>query len=60
MADEQNNGGFEREMYPVNEKCADCGTEITQLPFKPDPARSQNLRCRDCYRNKRDTFQKDR
>ncbi len=50
-------GGFERQMYNVtdmNIKCADCGAAITELPFKPDPARVDSLRCRDCMRKFRD------
>lgn len=57
MAYEQNEGSYERQEYEVDEKCADCGTEIKKLPFKPDPARSNQLRCRDCYRQKRNSFQ---
>ena len=61
MADEQTNGGFQpREMFQVDEKCADCGAAITQLPFKPDPTRGTSLRCRDCYRNQRSSFRDNR
>jgi hypothetical protein len=60
MAYDQNRdqGGFRERppMLDVDEKCADCGTEIKQLPFKPDPARKSQLRCKDCYRQKRESF----
>ncbi|MFA4937003.1 MAG: hypothetical protein WC575_01755 [Patescibacteria group bacterium] len=52
-------GGFNqgpREMIDVSAmgiKCADCGVEITQLPFQPDPARLNTIRCRDCLRKNR-------
>jgi CxxC-x17-CxxC domain-containing protein len=54
---QQNQGGFqqngEKKMYDVNEVCAKCGTEITKLPFPPDPAKKDRLQCRDCYRQNR-------
>lgn len=28
-------------------KCAECGKQITELPFEPDPARK--IYCRDCF-----------
>lgn len=34
----------------MNIKCCDCGTPITQLPFPPDPARLDSVRCQDCMR----------
>ncbi|MEK7481027.1 MAG: hypothetical protein AAB604_02920 [Patescibacteria group bacterium] len=56
--DEQRNtgGGFqqsERTFYDVEEVCAKCGTQITKLPFRPDPAKKDRLQCRDCYRQNR-------
>ncbi len=30
-----NNNRGPRQMYDVNEKCAECGAAITQLPFQP-------------------------
>lgn len=41
-----------REMVKGNWKCADCGKEITELPFEPSPDRP--IYCRDCWRNQRD------
>ena len=60
MAYEQNDGGFpQRQTYKVDEKCADCGAAITELPFQPDAERRNQLRCRDCYRKRRDSFRRD-
>ncbi|MFH1111487.1 MAG: DNA-directed RNA polymerase [Patescibacteria group bacterium] len=50
------NRGGPREMIDVTAmgiKCADCGVDITQLPFQPDPARLNTIRCRDCLRKSR-------
>jgi len=33
-------------------KCAECGTEITELPFEPSGDRP--VYCRDCWLKKRD------
>jgi len=44
-------GGFERKMYQGNWKCADCGKEITELPFEPAPDRP--IYCRDCWTKRR-------
>ncbi|PIR70140.1 MAG: hypothetical protein COU46_03240 [Candidatus Niyogibacteria bacterium CG10_big_fil_rev_8_21_14_0_10_42_19] len=54
MAYDQNQGGFERKKFQGNWKCSKCGGEITELPFEPDPARSDKLMCRNCYREGRD------
>lgn len=50
-------GGFQRQMYKGDWKCAKCGAPITELPFDPDPARLDQLQCRDCHRQRRSTFQ---
>jgi len=44
-------GGGQRQMYQVDEKCAGCGTAITQLPFRPNG--NSPLYCRDCYQKNR-------
>ncbi len=49
MAYENNNFG-ERTMHKGNWTCADCGASITELPFKPNPERENELKCRDCHR----------
>jgi len=44
----------ERKMIDVrhlNLKCADCGTEITELPFEPTSGRP--VYCGDCNRKRR-------
>lgn len=46
----------ERKTYQGNWQCSDCNSQITQLPFEPDPARTGSLLCRDCYRNKKGSF----
>ena len=42
-----------RQMYQGNWTCSECGTAITELPFEPDPARLDQLLCRDCHRQRR-------
>lgn len=41
----------DRPMVQGNWSCADCGKEITQLPFEPRDDRP--VRCSDCHRNSR-------
>lgn len=48
------NRGFNRaprQMYQVNEKCSECGTSITQLPFQPTGGKP--LYCFDCVKARR-------
>ncbi len=40
-------------MYEGNWKCSKCGTDITELPFEPDPSKADQLQCRECYRKNR-------
>lgn len=49
-------GGFQRQMYKGNWKCGKCGGAITELPFEPDPAKSDRLKCRDCFRQEKQSF----
>jgi len=52
----QNRGFAPRQMIDVsamNIKCAQCGTDIRELPFNPDPARLNTILCRDCMRAKK-------
>lgn len=54
-----NDGGqdnFQRTMYKGDWKCSKCGTAITELPFEPDSARADQLLCRDCFREKKQSF----
>jgi len=49
--------GFKREMVDVSDMnitCCDCGAEIKELPFNPDPARLDTIRCADCMRKFRE------
>ncbi len=59
MAFQDAGGGFPpRQMHDVSSmglKCAECGVDITELPFMPsDPTRP--VYCRDCNRNRRRSF----
>ncbi len=40
-----------RQMFEVNEKCAECGALITQLPFQPSG--DKPLYCFDCVKARR-------
>ncbi|MFQ5662048.1 MAG: hypothetical protein ACE5F2_02240 [Candidatus Paceibacteria bacterium] len=51
MADRPRREG-PRQMHQGNWKCSSCSGDITELPFEPDPARADQLKCRDCFRNK--------
>jgi len=56
MAYDENQGGFQRRTYSGNWKCSKCSTAITELPFEPDPNKFDQLLCRDCFREKRQSF----
>ena len=43
----------ERKMFQGDWKCGKCVSPITELPFQPDPARADQLTCRDCYMKSR-------
>jgi len=60
MAFDNNPGGFERKMYKGNWKCSKCGADITELPFEPDPTRLDKLLCRNCHRERVQSFRQDR
>jgi len=49
--DDKKGGDFQRKMFQGNWKCADCGQEITELPF--EPREGSEVYCRDCYRKRR-------
>lgn len=38
-------------MFKGNWKCTDCGKEIRELPFNPDPERP--IYCRECWEKRR-------
>lgn len=48
---EPREGFAPRQMFKGNWKCADCGKEITELPFEPAPDRP--IYCRDCWAKRR-------
>lgn len=41
----------DRQMFDVNEQCAECGTAITKLPFQPTG--DKPLYCSNCLRARR-------
>ncbi len=49
-------GGFQRQTFKGNWKCGKCGAAITELPFEPDPEKSDRLKCRDCFRESKQSF----
>jgi len=59
-----NQGGFRRDdgfrkpsqEFTGNWVCGKCGKEITKLPFNPDPARLDKLLCRDCHKERQQSF----
>jgi len=56
-------GGYQRQMFDVSDmniKCCDCGKKIDKLPFKPDPARLDTIRCSDCLRKYREQHPRPR
>ncbi|OGN03301.1 MAG: hypothetical protein A2655_00525 [Candidatus Yanofskybacteria bacterium RIFCSPHIGHO2_01_FULL_43_42] len=48
-----------RKMYSGSWNCSKCGKEITELPFEPDPARLDKLLCRDCHRDRKQSFRRN-
>lgn len=55
----QGDNDGQRQMYDVTSmglKCAECGADITQLPFQPSADRP--VFCRDCNRKRRQNFRK--
>ncbi|MBT3282738.1 hypothetical protein HN375_01080 [bacterium] len=50
MEDKPRRDDGPRQMHQGDWKCAGCGGAITELPFEPDPARADQLKCRDCFR----------
>jgi CxxC-x17-CxxC domain-containing protein len=48
---EPRNNDSPQEMVKGKWKCAECGTEITELPFKP--AEDRPVHCKECWSKKR-------
>lgn len=42
-----------RQMYSVNVSCAECGTQITELPFQPSG--DKPVYCRNCMMARRNS-----
>ena len=42
----------QRPMFDLNPPvpCSKCGTQITKLPFRPDPNRTSEIKCLNCFR----------
>lgn len=53
MYGNDNRGFTPRPMVEGNWTCAQCGAEITQLPFQPREDQIESLKCRECYRASR-------
>lgn len=50
-----------RQMFDISAmglKCAECGKDITELPFQPSSDRP--VYCFDCNKKRRDKFKRDR
>ncbi len=45
-----------RQMFKGNWKCAECGADITELPFEPSPDRP--IYCRECHQKRRAQFRR--
>ena len=59
MAFDNQGGNFApRSMVQGSWKCAECGKEITELPF--EPAQDRPVHCRDCWRSKNQNNNNDR
>jgi CxxC-x17-CxxC domain-containing protein len=56
MAYGNNQGNFVRKMYQGSWVCSKCNASISELPFEPDPARLSQLLCRDCHKNRRQSW----
>jgi len=49
--EEQNNSRMQ-DVSDMGLKCAECGKEIKELPFRP--REDQEIRCTDCFQKKRE------
>ena len=45
-----------RQMFKGNWKCAECGADITELPFEPSADRP--IYCRDCHQKRKSQFRR--
>jgi CxxC-x17-CxxC domain-containing protein len=51
MAFRSGRGFRESRMHKGHWTCADCGKEITELPFEPTPGRP--VYCKECWEKRR-------
>ncbi|MFH1451119.1 MAG: CxxC-x17-CxxC domain-containing protein [bacterium] len=51
FSDRSNRSFAPSQKFQGNWKCADCGAEITELPFQPSPDRP--VRCHECHMKQR-------
>jgi len=49
-------GGEQRQMHQGNWQCSQCNSSITELPFEPDPSRINQLLCKNCHRERKQSF----
>jgi len=58
MAFKKFNSGrrFQRQMFHGHWTCADCGKEITELPFEPTAGRP--VYCKECWAKRREKMGK--
>ncbi len=54
--DEQKKDFPPRQMFKGNWKCAECESEITELPFEPSADRP--IYCRDCHQKRKSQFRR--
>jgi CxxC-x17-CxxC domain-containing protein len=47
-----------RQWFTGDWTCSKCGAKIDRLPFEPDPARTNQLLCKDCHRAKMQSFRR--
>lgn len=53
MAFGDDQGRDQRPKFKGNWKCGMCGASITELPFEPNPARLEQLKCKECWMKNR-------
>jgi len=49
----------QRQMFKGNWTCSKCGAAITELPFEPNPERLDQLLCKNCHREKRNSGERN-
>lgn len=54
--DFNNQAPRQSQRFQGNWTCAKCTGAITELPFDPDPARLDKLLCKNCHRERAQSF----